>query len=218
MSPEPIGAPLPAGFFARPSREVALDLLGKVVLSTLGGETTAGRIVETEAYLGPDDPASHAAARIGRTARNAAMFGPPGTAYVYLSYGIHWCLNAVTDREGHPGAVLIRALEPVAGLEVMRARRGTADRDLARGPGRLTQALGITAALDGHALQHPPLTFNDAPPVPGEHIEAGPRVGITRAADWPLRFTVSESPWVSGPRRRGPRRRSDGPGPAAPPG
>ncbi|MBW3552241.1 MAG: DNA-3-methyladenine glycosylase [Gemmatimonadetes bacterium] len=197
-----MGAPLPAAFFARPSREVALDLLGKVVLSSLGGETTAGRIVETEAYIGPDDPASHAAERIGRTTRNATMFGAPGLAYVYLSYGIHWCLNAVTDREGHPGAVLIRALEPLSGLETMRARRGTTDRELGRGPGRLTQALGITGALDGHALQDPPLSFHAAPPLFPEQIEAGPRVGITRAVDWPLRFMVMNSPWVSGPRRR----------------
>ena len=202
MKQEELEAPLPAAFYARPSREVALDLLGKVVLSTLDGETTVARIVETEAYLGPHDPASHAAERIGRTARNATMFGTPGLAYVYLSYGIHWCLNAVTDREGHPGAVLIRALEPLSGLEVMRSRRGTADRELARGPGRLTQALGITGALDGHALQDPPLSFHDAPAVPPRLIEAGPRVGITRAMDWPLRFMVRDSPWVSGPRRR----------------
>ena len=201
MTPGELEAPLPTAFFARPSREVALDLLGKVVVSTLDGEMTAGRIVETEAYLGPHDPASHAAERIGRTARNATMFGAPGLAYVYLSYGIHWCLNAVTDRQGHPGAVLIRALEPVAGLDVMRARRGTTDRDLARGPGRLTQALGITGALDGHALQDPPLSVHAAPALRPERIEAGPRVGITKAVDWPLRFMVRESPWVSGTRR-----------------
>lgn len=191
------GAPLPAGFFARPAREVAPDLLGRVIVSTLGDALTAGRIVEVEAYLGLEDPASHAAERVGRTARNAPMFGAPGTAYVYLSYGIHWCMNAVTDRVDHPGAVLIRALEPVAGLEVMRERRGTADRDLARGPGRLGQALAITAALNGHPLQEPPLTFHPGRPVVPDLIDAGPRIGISRAADWPLRFHERGSRWVS---------------------
>lgn len=202
MSPGGLGTPLPAAFYARPAREVAPDLLGKLIRSTLGDEATVGRIVETEAYLGIDDPASHAAERIGRTARNAPMFGPPGTAYVYLSYGVHWCMNAVTDDVDHPGAVLIRALEPVAGIEVMRARRGTRDRDLARGPGRLGQALGITGALNGHRLQYPPLTFHDAPPLDAASVEAGPRVGISRAADWPLRFMVRDSRWVSGARSR----------------
>ena len=198
MTQESIGAVLPAGFFARPAREVAPDLLGKVIRSTVGGDPTAGRIVEVEAYLGAEDPASHAAERIGRTARNAAMFGPPGTLYVYLSYGIHWCMNAVTDRVGHAGAVLIRALEPVEGLEVMRARRGTPDRDLCRGPGRLCQALGVTAALDGHDLATPPLAFHDGPALEAAAVHCGPRIGITKAADWPLRFCEVGSRYVSG--------------------
>ena len=197
LSHDGIRAPLPPAFYARPAREVAPDLIGKWVRSTAGGEEVVARIVETEAYVGPEDAASHAASRIGRTARNEAMFGPPGTAYVYRSYGIHWCLNAVTDREGFPAAVLIRALEPVANLPAMRARRGTADRDLARGPGRLTQALGITGDLDGHPLQRPPLTFHDAPAVDPSEIATGPRIGITRAADWPLRFTLRGSRWLS---------------------
>ena len=201
MTADEIGAPLPAGFFARPAREVAPDLLGMLVQSTVGDERTVGRIVEVEAYLGAQDPASHAAERIGRTLRNAAMFGPPGTLYVYLSYGIHWCMNAVTDRADHAGAVLIRALEPIAGLEVMRARRGTRDRDLCRGPGRLCQALGVTSALDGHVLQNPPLTFHEGRALAGDRIAVGPRVGITKAADWPLRFWERDSAWVSG--RRG---------------
>lgn len=199
MSPEGFGAPLPPAFYERPAREVAPDLLGKLVRSTLGDTETVGRIVETEAYTGPDDPACHAAERIGRTARNAAMFGPPGTAYVFLSYGIHWCLNAVTDRVDYPAAVLIRALEPVTGLETMRHRRDTPDRDLARGPGRLTQALAITGALDGHTLDYPPLTLH--PPAEGTdtpEVAAGPRIGISRAEHWPLRFTVKGSPWLSG--------------------
>lgn len=200
MNPGELGTPLPAGFYARPAREVAPDLLGKLIRSTLDEQTVVGRIVETEAYLGVDDPASHAATRRGRTARNAPMFGPPGTAYVYLSYGLHWCMNAVTDDVDHAGAVLIRALEPVAGLEVMRARRGTRDRELTRGPGRLGQALAITGALNGHCLQCLPLTFHDAPTVDPGSVESGPRIGITRAADWPLRFTIRGSRWVSGTR------------------
>ena len=192
-----VGAPLPEAFYARPSREVAPSLIGHYLVSTLNGERTVGRIVETEAYLGPDDPASHAAARIGRTARNEAMFGPPGTAYVYRSYGIHWCLNAVTDTEGHPAAVLIRALEPVEGLETMRERRGTKDRDLARGPGRLTEALAITGGQDGHCLAEPPLTLCEGEPPGPDSIEAGPRVGISRAVDWPLRFTLRGSRYLS---------------------
>lgn len=176
---------------------MAPSLIGHYLVSTLGGARTVGRIVETEAYLGPDDPASHAAARIGRTARNEAMFGPPGTAYVYRSYGIHWCLNAVTDAEGHPAAVLIRALEPVDGLDTMRERRGTSDRDLARGPGRLTQALAITGEEDGHDLSRPPLQVCRGEPVEPDQIEAGPRIGISRAADRPLRFTLKASRYLS---------------------
>lgn len=191
------GSVLAPSFYARPAREVARSLLGKVVRSTVGGLETAGRIVETEAYTGPEDPACHAAARVGRTARNAAMFGAPGTAYVFLSYGMHWCLNAVTDDEEYPAAVLVRALEPLAGLDAMRARRGVPDRDLARGPGRLTHALAITGGLDHHPLQVPPLVFQDAPAIPDDHVAVGPRIGISRAADWPLRFTIRDSPWTS---------------------
>ena len=176
---------------------MAPALIGKVVRSELGGAVVAGRIVETEAYIGPEDPASHAAERIGRTPRNDAMYGVPGTAYVYRSYGIHWCLNAVTDREGFPAAVLIRALEPLEGVEVMRSRRGVEDRNLARGPGRLCAALEITGDVNGHILDAPPLSFHDAPPPPPESILAGPRVGITRAVDWPLRFIEAGSRWVS---------------------
>lgn len=196
-APYEAGPPLSPSFYARPARDVAPDLIGKLLVSELGGVRTAGRIVETEAYIGPEDPASHAAERIGRTARNDAMYGPPGTAYVYRSYGIHWCLNAVTDREDHPAAVLIRALEPLGDLAPIRARRGTRDRDLARGPGRLTQALAITGDQDGHLLDRPPLLILDAPPVDPDRILAGPRVGISRAADWPLRFREAGSRWVS---------------------
>jgi len=202
------GSPLPPEFYARDAEAVARALLGAVLVSTVGGARVAGRIVETEAYLGPHDPASHAAARIGRTARNASMFGPPGIAYVYRIYGLHWCLNAVTGPEGYPAAVLVRALEPLEGIDVMRRRRNAAPagprgfgagagRDLASGPARLAQALGITGALDGHRLDAPPLFILPGAPVDPSRIAVGPRIGVTRARDWPLRFWLRDSPWVS---------------------
>jgi DNA-3-methyladenine glycosylase len=190
--------PLDPQFFARPSVEVAPALLGTVLVSTVGGRLTAGRIVETEAYVGPDDPASHAAERIGRTRRNESMFGAPGIAYVYRIYGVHWCLNAVTDRLDFPGAVLIRALEPLDGLETMRERRrGVPDRGLTSGPGKLASALGITGDLDGHPLRAEPLLIAAGDAIAPDAIEVGPRIGITRAADWPLRFCVRLNPHVS---------------------
>lgn len=196
-------APLPPSFYARDAREVARDLLGAIVVSTVGGVRTAGRVVETEAYVGEEDPASHAAARIGRTPRNASMFGTPGIAYVYFIYGMHWCLNAVTGAVDVPTAVLLRALEPVEGLPAMRERRTTRsgrvprDRDLLRGPARLAEGLGVTGELDGHALQAQPLVIVPGVAVPDARVETGPRIGVTRAADWPLRFLESQSPWVS---------------------
>lgn len=195
--------PLPPEFYQRSAEEVARDLLGAVVVSRLDGVLTAGRVVETEAYLGLSDPASHAAERIGRTSRNASMFGAPGIAYVYFIYGMHWCMNAVTGAVDVPTAVLLRALEPVEGLDAMRARRsvrtGTPprDRDLMRGPARLTEALGVTGAQDGHPLQRAPLVIAEGHGVAADRVVAGPRVGITRAADWPLRFYVEDSPWRS---------------------
>jgi DNA-3-methyladenine glycosylase len=198
------GEPLPPDFCARPAEDVARDLLGRVLVSSVGGDVAAGRIVEAEAYVGPHDDASHAASRTGRTARNAAMFGPPGTAYVYRIYGIHWCLNIVTDRPGYPAAVLVRALEPLAGWDVMRRRRGgVADRDLARGPGRLAQALGVDRSLDGHALRAPPLLLTAGAPVPAARVAVDRRVGVVRAADWPLRFFVEGSRWISRGRQPG---------------
>lgn len=194
--------PLPRAFYARDTQVVARELLGCTLVSTIDGARVSGRIVETEAYIGPHDPASHAAERIGRTRRNSTMFAAPGIAYVYRIYGVHWCLNAVTMRVEYPAAVLIRAVEPLAGIDLMRRRRWPvgvpgADRLLASGPGKLAAAFGITGALDGHDLRKPPLLIEAGEPVSDAEIVVGPRVGITAAADWPLRFCLANSPWVS---------------------
>jgi DNA-3-methyladenine glycosylase len=193
--------PLDRSFYARDTEQVARDLLGMILVSTVDNMRVEGRIVETEAYVGPHDPASHAAERIGRTRRNTTMFGAPGTAYVYRIYGVHWCLNAVTMEEEYPAAVLIRALEPLRGLPTMRRRRwqgGTAsDRLIASGPGKLAAALGITGDLDGHDLRKPPLYILPGDPVGDRDVMVGPRIGITRAADWDLRYCIRNSPWVS---------------------
>jgi DNA-3-methyladenine glycosylase len=190
---------LPERFFARPAAVVARELLGAVIVSSVDGIVCGARIVETEAYTGPEDEASHAAARIGRTRRNEAMFGPAGCAYVYRIYGVHWCLNAVTDGPGFPSAVLIRAAEPVVGINIARSRRGDRpDRDLMRGPGNLCAALGVTGALDHHPLNAPPLLITRGSAVPEAEVVAGPRIGITRAVDLPLRFRIAGSHWVSG--------------------
>ncbi len=165
-------------------------------MSDIEGVRTAGRIVETEAYLGPHDPASHAAARIGRTARNAPLHGPPGIAYVYRIYGLHWCLNAVTGTEERPAGVLLRALEPLAGTGAMAQRRGR-ERDLTNGPARLARALGVDGAWNGHRLSRAPLAIHRGDPNPGETISAGPRIGVTRARDWPLRFWLAGNAHVS---------------------
>ena len=192
--------PLPAEWCARPAEVVARDLLGTLLVSEIGGVRVAGEIVETEAYLGPHDPASHAWEKFGRTRRNDAMFGPPGIAYVYLIYGTYWCFNVVTDSEGFPGAVLVRALRPVEGIETARERRpGRADRELMRGPGNLATALGITGVHSAHPLDRPPLWLAAGRAVPDAEVSIGPRIGIhpDRAADWPQRYWLAGSPWVS---------------------
>ncbi|HMG18585.1 MAG TPA: DNA-3-methyladenine glycosylase [Gemmatimonadales bacterium] len=185
-----------ARFYARPTEEVARGLLGRILVSDVGGrrEQTAGRIVEVEAYVGPHDPACHAYGH-RRTARTEPLYGPPGTAYVYFTYGMHWCLNAVTETQGFPAAVLIRALEPIAGFETMRQRRGK--EPLCAGPARLCEALGVTGALNGVSLQRGRLRIVDGTRPRKQDIVAGPRIGITQAADWPLRFYLKYSPYVS---------------------
>jgi DNA-3-methyladenine glycosylase len=195
-------AALPREFFARPTLEVAPELLGCVLVTTRRGVITAGRIVEVEAYLDARDQASHAARGKGPTARNAVMYGPPGRAYVYLIYGMHHCFNLVTERDGAAGAVLVRALEPIEGLEAMRRRRGgAADRDLAAGPGKLCAALAIDRRDDARPLDSRRLfvAARVSPPA----IVTSPRIGVDYAGEWATksyRFSVAGSPFVSKPR------------------
>jgi DNA-3-methyladenine glycosylase len=190
-------ATLPVAFFRRPAEVVAAELLGMVIVSSVGGKLTEGRIVETEAYLGYDDPASHGYLH-RRNARNEALFGPPGSWYVYLSYGVHWCANLVCQCSGLASAVLLRALEPIAGLEIMRQRRGSVpDRELCSGPGKLTQALGIARDLDGSRMLGSGVVIRRPDSIEELAIAATPRIGITKAADWPLRFHLAGSPWTS---------------------
>lgn len=194
--PPPPGDPVDPADLGRPAAGVARDLLGLLLVSDVDGRRTAGRIVETEAYPGPGDPASHASASVGRTERNDPMFGPPGTAYVHVNYGIHRCLNVVVDREGHPAAVLIRALEPTAGRETMRERRG--HDELARGPARLAEALAVGLEHQRHLLSRPPLRLvDDGVRVPDEAVERTPRVGISKAVEAELRFLDRRSDRVS---------------------
>lgn len=187
------GPALSRAFFERPVPEVARDLIG----ATLLVDGVGGTVVETEAYA-RDDPASHSFP--GRTRRNASMFGPVGRAYVYRSYGIHWCLNVVCDAEAPGSAVLIRALAPTAGLDLMRTRRGVPDlRRLCSGPGRLCQALGVTGALDGLPLDAPPFVVvgRTGP----RRVAEGRRIGIARGVETPWRFGLPGSEYLSRPLR-----------------
>lgn len=205
---------LPRTFYDRPTLEVARDLLGKVLIHSRRGVVTSGVIVEVEAYIGEDDPACHAAP--GPTARNAPLYGPPGFAYVYLNYGIHSMMNVVSEGEGSPAAILIRALDPLDGIGVMRRRRGRAmkgrrrvesgtlsDHQLCRGPGNLTMAMGITLAENRLDLTGDRLFIEDR----GLRVVDavwGPRIGIRVGTESPWRATVPAHPAVSSPVR--PRR------------
>jgi DNA-3-methyladenine glycosylase len=183
-------------FFARSVHEVAPDLIGVTLLV----DGVGGRIVEVEAY-DQEDPASHGYR--GRTARNESMFGPPGYAYVYRSYGVHWCLNLVCGEEGVAEAVLVRALEPTQGIDVQEARRGVQDvRALCSGPGKLCQALAITREHDGLPLDEPPFLLEQRVSVP--EIVTGPRIGITQATDRSWRYTEAGSKFVSRAMRAAP--------------
>ena len=217
-----MGTLLPPAFYARPTLDVARDLIGKVLVHATSAGTVAGAIVEVEAYIGEDDPACHAAS--GLTERNAPLYGPPGRAYVYLNYGIHCLVNAVTEPEGAPAAVLIRALEPRDGLSLMRRRRVRGDGraqpairedDLCRGPGNLTRALGITMSHNCLDLNGNRLFVEDR----GKWVGAtawSRRIGIRVGTDRRWRCYAAASPCVSGqataggPGRPRPRTRSAG--------
>jgi len=200
--------PLPLSFYRRPAEVVAREVLGRYLVRELDGERLVVRLVETEAYLGAPDRASHAW-NGRRTARNAALYLPGGHAYVYFVYGMHFCLNAVTGGSATGSAVLLRAAAPVRGAERMRALRGLAGgrpgrtRMLAGGPARLCQALAIDRSFDGARLDRGPLRLVEGEPVAPREIVAGPRVGVGyagEAAGWPLRFALAGHPDVSLPR------------------
>lgn len=198
MSPHlSLKPPFEQDFYIRPTRAVVRDLLGCLLVRDLEGERLVGRIVEVEAYLGGRDAACHSFK--GPTARNAVMFGPGGRAYVYFIYGFHHCLNVVTRGEAQPEAILIRACEPVDGLEAMRRNRKGRD-NLLSGPGVLCQALRIDRAFNGHPLWDVPLWICPGEPVAKGRISRGPRIGVDyagEAASWPLRYYVKGNPFVS---------------------
>ena len=192
-----MGRVLPRAFYERETEIVAREMLGTVLECETDAGLASGIIVETEAYLGEHDLACHAAA--GRTARTEALYGPPGTSYVYFIYGMYWCFNAVTRTEGLPSAVLVRALEPLSGTALMHKRRpGIRNEvDLTNGPGKLCTALGIVGSMSGKSLQRKPLVIREGMPVPDEKVEVTTRIGITKSADWPLRWIVRGNRFVS---------------------
>ena len=192
------GRRLDRDFYRRDPREVAPELLGQRLVHEDGGHVRSGRIVEVEAYCGPIDPAAHTYR--GRTARNATMFGPPGLLYVYFSYGVHWCANVVCGTEDEGVAVLLRALEPVEGLDAMYAARGAAarrDRDLCSGPGKLTQAMGIGKDHDGIDLVTADEGVTIVEGVAPTDVVQTTRIGISVAAEEPWRWYVADDPNVS---------------------
>ena len=188
--------PLPRSFYERNTQVVAFELIGKLLVFNPKGVALVGKIVETEAYLGAQDPASHA--HRGVTVRNQVMFGPAGFSYVYFTYGNHHCLNVVTERENIPGAVLIRALEPCMGISVMKKHRGLEESgQLTNGPGKLTQAFGITREHSGLDLTQSSFCIIEEEGRGPIRIKATTRIGISSAQDKPFRFYLSENPFVS---------------------
>jgi DNA-3-methyladenine glycosylase len=183
-------------FYARDPVTLARDLLGRVLFYRTPAGLLAGRIVETEAYTGAADPASHAYR--GRTARNGVMFGRAGHAYVYFSYGMHHCLNVTADLPGTPGAVLLRALQPLSGVDIMRANGDSGPEPrLLSGPGKIGRGFGLTLADNGRDLTHGPLGIAAGAALPDQEVRAARRIGISRAVDAPYRFVVIGSPSVS---------------------
>jgi DNA-3-methyladenine glycosylase len=191
------GLAVPRAFYERETEIVAREMLGTVLECESDEGLASGIIVETEAYLGEHDLACHAAA--GRTARTEALYGPPGTSYVYFIYGMYWCFNAVTRSEGLPSAVLVRALEPLDGLALMHKRRPRIrnEVELTNGPGKLCTALGIDGTMSGKSLQRKPLLIRAGEPIPDDNVEVTTRIGITRCPDWPLRWIVRGNRFVS---------------------
>lgn len=184
-------------FYDRDTEIVAREMLGTILECRTERGVASGIIVETEAYVGEEDPACHAAA--GRTRRTEPLYGRPGLSYVYFIYGVHWCFNAVTRAEGLPSAVLVRALQPVAGIEMMKERRGPKINavNLTNGPGKLCAALGIDGSMNGLTLQRGPLVIREGESVPPSQIVTATRIGITRAAEWPLRYYIAGNEYVS---------------------
>lgn len=202
-----MGRILSRDFYDRETEVVAQELLGAIIECSTPEGTATAMIVETEAYVGEHDLACHAAA--GRTRRTEPLYGAPGMSYVYFIYGVHWCFNAVTRGEGLPSAVLVRAVEPLTGIALMKDRRGERPRDvdLTNGPGKLCEALGINGALNGLSLQRKPLVIREGRTVSASEIETTPRIGISRAVDWPLRYLIRGNSCVS----RFPRARKSAP-------
>ena len=191
------GRILPRGFYERETEIVAREMLGTVLECRTRDGLASGIIVEAEAYLGEHDLACHAAA--GRTRRTEHLYGPPGISYVYFIYGMYWCFNAVTRAENMPSAVLVRALEPLDGLALMHKRRPRVPNDagLTNGPGKLCTALGITGSHTGMPLQRYPVVIRSGEPVSDDNVEVTARIGITKSADWPLRWIVRGNRYVS---------------------
>jgi DNA-3-methyladenine glycosylase len=191
------GSILPASFYNRETEDVARDLLGAVLQCKTEDGVTSGIIVETEAYVGEHDEACHAFA--GLTKRTAPLYGKPGTSYVYFIYGMYWCFNAVTREHGLPSAVLVRAVEPFEGIRLMRSRRLKTKRDidLTNGPGKLCLALGIGREMNELSLQRGPLVIREGVEISDSEVAVTPRIGITKAVDWPLRWIVKENPYIS---------------------